>query len=607
MHWKARRTSDATAWAAQAEPGHHDVRARRAARSATLRGDRERAGPLGCAGHRGTRARLVAKLERILDVTGLRLYAPPIDEQDPAAPATGITAWQFPEWFITQDVVEWRDGVRSRDLVHRKALERGRYTDEDRRKHFVVPIRFVRACRRGHIGDIDWRAFVHGAVTPCRRSLRIEERGTSGDLTEIWVRCACGAVRPVSEATLIAARTLGSCDGNRPWLGPHSRESCTEPNRLLVRSATNAYVSQTMSVIALPEGENAITEAVDRVWQHYLEFVTSREQLVAMRLVPPVAAALQGITDEQVIAEIERRRSGRNPAVEVPVKHAELSVLLSSKEEIGADRPEGTFYARTLARARWEGPGLEAIDRVVLVHRLREVTAQVGFTRFEAASPDTQGELELGVQRAALAREASWLPAIENRGEGVFVALKKHAVDAWLARPQVRARGKQLEAGFYAWRKDHPGTRRQFAGLPYIMLHTLSHLLLTAVSLECGYPASSIRERVYANDLGYGILLYTGSPDAEGTLGGLVEAGRSIRRHMQIALELGRLCSNDPVCAQHDPSDTLQLRFLLGAACHGCVLISETSCEQHNDLLDRALVVPTVQESDAAFFQDAIG
>jgi hypothetical protein len=48
---------------------------------------------------------------------------------------------------------------------------------------------------------------------------------------------------------------------------------------------------------------------------------------------------------------------------------------------------------------------MQAVERVVLVHRLREVVAQVGFTRFEAAAPDIQGELEMGVSRADLARE----------------------------------------------------------------------------------------------------------------------------------------------------------------------------------------------------------
>jgi len=77
------------------------------------------------------------------------------------------------------------------------------------------------------------------------------------------------------------------------------------------------------------------------------------------------------------------------------------------------------------------------------------------------------------------------------------------------------------------------------------MLHTLSHLLLTAIALECGYPASSIRERVYASDLGYGILLYTATADAEGTLGGLVEAGRHIRHHLKTALECNYLIAAD--------------------------------------------------------------
>lgn len=143
-----------------------------------------------------------------------------------------------------------------------------------------------------------------------------------------------------------------------------------------------------------------------------------------------------------------------------------------------------------------------------------------------------------------------------------------------------------------------------FSGLPYIMLQSLAHLMITALSLDCGYSASSIRERIYAGANGYGILLYTGSPGAEGTLGGLVDLGRNIGRHLERALELGRLCSNDPVCAQHDPSDALEERYLHGAACHGCLLIAETSCERRNELLDRALVVPTVATPDAAFFTE---
>ena len=134
------------------------------------------------------------------------------------------------------------------------------------------------------------------------------------------------------------------------------------------------------------------------------------------------------------------------------------------------------------------------------------------------------------------------------------------------------------------------------------MLHSLAHMLLTAISLECGYSAASIRERIYVREDAYGILLYTGTPDAEGTLGGLVQVGRKIARHLDAALELGRLCSNDPVCAQHKPDHKHEGRSMHGAACHGCLLIAEPSCERRNELLDRSLVVPTVDQTDAAFF-----
>ena len=101
---------------------------------------------------------------------------------------------------------------------------------------------------------------------------------------------------------------------------------------------------------------------------------------------------------------------------------------------------------------------------------------------------------------------------------------------------------------------------------------------------------------------GYGVLLYTATSDAEGTLGGLVEAGRRIQEHIRAALEMSQLCSNDPVYAQHDPQNPHERRFLHGSACHGCLLIAETSCEQHNDFLDRALVVPTVENLGIEFF-----
>lgn len=557
-----------------------------------------------------TEERLAAKVTALLRRDSVRFYAPPPDPDDPSAAITGVTAWLFPEWFVAQS--EMREGsVRARPLVYRTDLEKGMTYRRDREKPVkVVPIRFVQACPRGHVSDINWKLFVHGKEDPCSRPLWIEERGTSGDLADVFIRCDCGKSKALSAATKLNDVPLGFCNGRRPWLGPNAAERCggsagpVHPNRLLVRAASNAYFAQTLSVISIPETDAKVRAAVDEVWLDYLQDADSLEDIARDRRRQKVSAALEGLSNEEVWQEVQRRKGGPAPTT-VGIREAEIKTLLSSPDTVGTDQPDGLFYARTIPVPSGDSALTGKLSRVVRVHRLREVIAQIGFTRFEAAVPDVNGELALDVERAELASNQDWLPAIENRGEGVFVGLKPEAIQAWLARDAVKRRSAQLLDGFLAWQKANQATSAKFPGPAFIMLHSLSHLLITAVALDCGYAASSIRERIYASEAGYGILLYTASPDAAGTLGGLVEAADRIDRYLRQAVELGELCSNDPVCAQHQPDAWQEDRFLHGAACHGCLLLAESSCERRNDFLDRALVVPTVDGADAAFFEDA--
>lgn len=550
--------------------------------------------------------RLVGKLQKLLGREDVRLFAPPVDVAAEEEPKTGIRVWQFPDWFLVRRDQPWGQDVRSRRIVHRRQLIRGRFVDDGERLP-VVPMRFVQACTNGHLDDINWTFFVHGH-TQCQRTLWLDERGTSGDLSEIFVRCECQASRILSDALPGPDRLapLGFCNGARPWLG-WAPERCggaegkPQINRLLVRSASNAYFTQILSVIHIPEADQALREAVDRVWPDFLLYVEEFDDLVRERRKARVEAHLKGHDNAQIFAEIQRRKSGASK-VEKKIKHAELETLMANKPVLGEDAPETDFYATALPLdPKRRGP-MAKIERVVLIHRLREVVAQLGFTRFEPAVADIDGELALDVQRAAIAKEASWLPAIENRGEGFFVGISAEALEDWLGRATVLRRVDQLSRGYAAWAKARQLDAKTFPGPRYVLLHSLSHLLISAVSLAAGYAASSIKERIYVGDQGAGILLYTGTPDAEGTLGGLVEVGRHIGTHLRTALELGTLCSNDPVCAQHQPDSPWEERYLHGAACHGCLLIAEPSCERRNELLDRALVVPTVDAQGAEFF-----
>lgn len=547
--------------------------------------------------------RLVAKLRNLVGVNTLTLRTPPPASEQGHGFKPDVAAWRFPEWFIVQRTQGTRKGYRKRRLVHLNNLDNGMFRDNDRRKYAVVPIRFVRACRKGHVGDIDWKSFVHAAASDCPRDLWIEERGTSGDLDEIWVVCDCDAERVMSAAARMKLKALLSCNGSRPWLGAGTRESCGEPNRLLIRSASNAYFPQLMSVISIPDLQQPIDDVVRSLWDDFLVDVENLEALEKVRRKPTVLAKLQGLSDEEVFSAIERIRKG-GVVTDRPVKQVEFEVLSEAREELGSDVPGGHFFARSLPKGFWDGPWMKSVDRVVLVHRLREVIAQVGFTRFESAGPDIEGELSFEVERAPLAIDLSWLPAIENRGEGIFLLFNADLIKTWLEKPSVIARGLRLAAGFEKWKQERE-SNHDFPGLPYYLLHSLSHLLLTAISLDCGYPASSLRERVYATRDHYGLLIYTGSSDSEGTLGGLVEAGRGIKRYMQLALEHSMLCSNDPICAHHAPSGP-DHEPLLGSACHGCLLVAETSCEQHNAFLDRSLVVQTIEALGSEFFESVV-
>ena len=148
--------------------------------------------------------------------------------------------------------------------------------------------------------------------------------------------------------------------------------------------------------------------------------------------------------------------------------------------------------------------------------------------------------------------------------------------------PQRRAR--LLLEGFEGWAIRRGGPRPEPRGAAYTFLHSLSHTLMSEIAIDCGYPASSLKERVYAlppatqgGPLRCGILIYIATAGTQGTLGGLVEVVSRFAGVLRSSLRRLELCSSDPVCADHDPTGSTDDRALHGAACHGCLLIAETS------------------------------
>lgn len=277
-------------------------------------------------------------------------------------------------------------------------------------------------------------------------SLRLLE-GATGDFSEVVVRCACGAWAPLSAAQVKDANP--TCSGRRPWVGPDADEECAERQRLLVRTASNAYFSQVMSALSVPEHGREFEHTVREHWA-FLKKATAATLPAAKELSDDVRVALAPYPDATVLRVIEALRDER------PLPRDELR------------------------------------------------TAE---------------------------------------GEGVLIALDEAAVVAWEQRPEVQARQRALRAGYDEW-ASALASAPEFPGGRFCLLHSLEHLLISAIALECGYAASALRERIYcaAADAAVpmaGILISTGTPGSEGTLGGQVERGRRIATHLRRADDLG--------------------------------------------------------------------
>ena len=559
--------------------------------------------------------RLAAKIARLLrkSYPGFRGQSIELRTPPPAGEAMfqrgqimpGVTGFIFPHWFISQKVDISPEKNRRRQLVIQQQLEESGRFRINGKAFPVVPVRFVRACKNGHVGDIKWRDFAHHGATSCQMNLWMEERGSTGDLTDVWIICECSARRCLRDAT--EPGSLGQCNGSRPWLDD-SEGFCKEANRLLIRTASNAYFPQTLPVISIPNAMTKVETAVLGLWDSHLCNIDSIEKLKMFKMgIPELTEKLGPFSDETIYEVMQAILSGKETSsLARPVKEVEFDALNSAEAEQLTDEPHGEFFVRRLDGARWQHPRLEALERVVQVHRLREVVALMGFTRFEPESADVTGELDMQVQRAPIVGYPRWMPVSENRGEGIFLQFSAAHIAAWAQSDPVLRRAAELEASLEKWQKDHPGSPIEFPGVAYIMLHSLSHLLISAIALDCGYPLSSLRERIYAPDGKgamedrYGILIFTASSGSEGTLGGLVHAARDLQKHLFRAIQLGTLCSNDPVCssgvARHGGIDRIS-----GSACHGCLYISETSCERFNQFLDRSLVVPTIERRGCHF------
>ncbi|MEU8524551.1 DUF1998 domain-containing protein [Streptomyces sp. NPDC048629] len=549
-------------------------------------------------------------------VTELR-PAPWMDggDSDPNGPASrvGVPVLPFPQW-LRCTACNALGGLDSK--IFRFENTRARRPDLARFFHenctvkrkgtrpLAVAARFVLVCKHGHLDDFPYATFVHrGGECAEASHPRLEMLDHGGNqAANVKVRCVnCGTERNIRDAMGQRGEvTLPRCRGRHPHLATFRPGGCDEKPKPLVIGASNQWFAHTLSVLAVPPTSgSALQGKVEQLWGD-LQNATTPEILNAFWGLQQFRPLHQW-SQAEVWAAMEAHRAGAQgaPAAQPP----SYPDLLTPEWEIftspQAPEPTEDFALREVDVPQ---PLDDVFSNVVQVDRLRQVRALVGFTRLDAPDPEDPTLVE--VAPLSRSRTPSWVPASEVRGEGIFLRVSDSLVADWEQRVAGSAALTAHRDAYAEFRRNRYSGRvlesddplRGWPGARYIALHTLSHLLIRAIALECGYSSASLSERIYAgreDERRTGILIYTAVPDAEGTLGGLVSLAESERfvRIVQRALRDAERCSSDPLCADRLPRPPHE-DFLHGAACHVCLFVSETTCERGNRFLDRRFIVP---------------
>lgn len=446
----------------------------------------------------------------------------------------------------------------------------------------LVPSRFVIVCSRGHIDDFPYHAWVHfGKPTrPGPHHLTIEAAGSSASLRDIVIKCSCDHSETLEGAfQKTALQAIAKCKGRRPWLINDDTEPCGETPRTLQRGASNVWFSVTHSAISIPPWSEGAHKLLNKYWPALQHVPSSavRATLDGMGL----AERSPYTVDDLVLALQQRRERTGDDGSWTPetLRVQEYEALVHGKPDISKEQDFVCEPVKVPAElSDW-------FERVMVVKRLREVVALQSFTRIEPPSPTR------AVPLPPIADvRPPWLPAIEVLGEGVFIKLREDNLQSWETRSDVQERIGRIDNN-YTRRFQAAGLTPDRAITPRLaLLHTLAHALINEWSLDSGYPAASLRERLYASTSMAGLLIYTASSDSAGSLGGLIGQGEPTRLRQTVGSSVARSswCSSDPICIETTASGVDALNL---AACHACLLLPEVSCEESNRFLDRAVLV----------------
>lgn len=497
---------------------------------------------------------------------------------------------QFPEWCLC--TAHW--------ILYR--LNQGCPRCGNPRGRGREAIRFVRACLAGHMDDIDWDYLVHQGKG-CEASPYYYWRGAGGSLRDVEIECPnCHKRVNFGWAYRQTWRCSGRYPEREPLRGSPNRPGCSSDAQIIQRQASNLRVPEIVTLFTIPPRDTRL--------HRLLEILPIRSALVASP--PPDLVALENVLKrlhhQNIIKEGTVQEILRHPWDEIqgaindvlsPVKATYTDLIQDEFHTLidasinGAPPVRGrSLSSPVLFEVIQEnvkiiqGPNNHLL-RIVPVSRLNTIVVQRGYRRLDPAN----GSIVEVCFRDDFGNE--WLPGVEFLGEGIFIMLddESHFAFQGTANDTWRECYRRRSLAGYQNHLFRDLSRADELHPVFVWWHTLSHLLIRVLCIDSGYSSATIRERIYL-EMGEeyvkgGIILYAVQPGGDGTLGGLISLVPQFERILRKALEKAEICPNDPLC--------LEQRFrcgsYAGAACYGCLLVSETSCEHRNMWLDRRILL----------------